>query len=78
MNEWYIYIALYYVLLYTQSTLQSCGGGGGGLLNHHQCVASTWMMRRLPQDSGASAPTTHQLQVERWDSQRVNQVDGDY
>ncbi len=24
MNEWCIYIALYYVLLYTQSTLQSC------------------------------------------------------
>ncbi len=29
MNEWCIYIALYYVLLYTQSTLQSWGGGGG-------------------------------------------------
>ncbi len=28
MNEWSIYIALYCVLLYTQSTLQSCGGGG--------------------------------------------------
>ncbi len=27
MNEWCIYIALYCVLLYTQSTLQSCGGG---------------------------------------------------
>ncbi len=31
MNEWCIYIALYYVLLYTQSALQSCvcvwGGG---------------------------------------------------
>ncbi len=24
MNEWGIYIALYCVLLYTQSTLQSC------------------------------------------------------
>ncbi len=63
MNEWCIYIALYCVLLYTQSALQSCGGGG--LLNHHQCVASTWMMRRQPQDNGASALTTHQLQVER-------------
>ncbi len=31
MNEWCIYIALYCVLLYTQSALQSCGGGGGGL-----------------------------------------------
>ncbi len=27
MNEWYIYIALYCALLYTQSALQSCGGG---------------------------------------------------
>ncbi len=27
MNEWSIYIALYCVLLYTQSALQSCGGG---------------------------------------------------
>ncbi len=26
MNEWCIYIALYCVSLYTQSTLQSCGG----------------------------------------------------
>ncbi len=77
MNEWCIYIALYCVLLYTQSALQSCGGGGGGesLLNHHQCAASTWMMRRLPQDNSASA---HQLQVERRESYRANQVDGDY
>ncbi len=29
MNDLCIYIALYYVLLYTQSALQSCGGGGG-------------------------------------------------
>ncbi len=27
MNEWSIYIALYCVLLHTQSTIQSCGGG---------------------------------------------------
>ncbi len=38
---------------------------GGSLLNHHQCAASTWMMRRLPQDKGASALTTHKLQMER-------------
>ncbi len=50
----------------------------GSLLNHHQCAASTWMMRRLPQDNGASALTTHQLQVERRESHRANQVDGDY
>ncbi len=61
MNEWSIYIALSCVLLYTQSALQSYGGS---LLNHHQCAASTWMMRRQPQDNGASALTTHQLQVE--------------
>ncbi len=55
MNEGCIYIALYCVLLYTQSTLQSCVCvcvcvGGGSFLNHHQCAASTWMMWRLPQD----------------------------
>ncbi len=33
-------------------------------------------MRRLPQDNGASALTTHQLQVERRESHRANQVDG--
>ncbi len=48
------------------------------LLNHHQCAASTWMMRRQPQDNGASALTTHQLQVERRECHRANQVDGDY
>ncbi len=51
--------------------------GGGSLLNHHQCAASTWMMWR-PHDNGASALNTHQLQVERRESLRVNQVDGDY
>ncbi len=60
MNEWMMHLySAFCVLLYTQSTLQSCGGS---LLNHHQCAASTWMMRRLPQDNGASALTTHQLQ----------------
>ncbi len=34
-------------------------------------------MWRLPQDNGASALTTHQLQVERRESHRANQVDGD-
>ncbi len=75
MNEWSIYIALYCVLLYTQSALQSYSGS---LLNHHQCAASTWMMRRQPQHNSASALTTHQLQVERRESHRANQVDGDY
>ncbi len=76
MNERFIYIALYCVLLYTQSALQSCVcvWGGGPLLNHHQCEAFPWMMRQLPQDNGASALTTHQLQVERRESHRDNQV----
>ncbi len=54
------------------------GGVRGSLLNHHQCKASTWMMRRLPQDKSASALTTHQLQVEKRESHRANQVEGDY
>ncbi len=66
-----IYIALYCILLYTKSSYNHGGGGGGGfLLNHQQCAASTWMMRRLPQDSGTSA-----LQVEMRESKSIaNQV----
>jgi len=42
-------------------------------------VMSTWMMRRKPQNNGASALTTHQLWVERVrESDRANSVDGDY
>ncbi len=63
-----------YQFKHSLGTLQSCGGGGGSLLNHHQCAAFTWMMRRLPQDNGASALTTHQLQVERRESHRASQV----
>ncbi len=48
---------------------------GLSLLNHHQCAASIWMMRRLPQDNGASALTTHQLQVERRESHRATSVE---
>ncbi len=61
MND--VFYIVLCVLLYTQSALQSCGGGS--LLNHYQCAASTWMMWRQPQYNGASALTTHQLQVER-------------
>ncbi len=48
MNEWCIYIALLLCIAIHPSALQSCGGS---LLNHHQCAASTWMMRRQPQDN---------------------------
>ncbi len=41
-------------------------------------LSSTWMMQRLPQDNGASALTTHQLQVERRENDWANSVDGDY
>ncbi len=71
MNEWMmLYIALF---VYCGTPLYN--HVGGSLLNHHQCAASTWMMRRLPQDNGASALTTHQLQVERRERDRANQMD---
>ncbi len=48
---------------------------GGGLSSTTTSVQhSPWMMRRLPQDNGASALTTHQLQVERREGDRANQV----
>ncbi len=75
MNEWCIYIALF-VYCCTPKALYN--HVGGSLLNHHQCAASTWMMRWMPQDNGASALTTHQLQMERRERGRANQVDGDY
>ncbi len=73
MNERCIYIALYCVLLYTPKRFTIMWGES--LLNHHQCAASTWMMRRLPQNNGTVyALTTHQIQVERRESHRDNQV----
>ncbi len=54
---------------------------GGGSLNHHQCAASTWMIRRLPQDNGSQCahhtPATDGEEGER-EKDRANQVDGDY
>ncbi len=72
MNEWCIYIALLCIVVHPKRF--TIMWGGGSLLNHHQCAASTWMIRRLPQDNSASALTTHQLQVERRESHRDNQV----
>ncbi len=77
MNEWCTYIAIYFVLLYTQSASQSCGGGGGSPQPPPVCSIHL-DDAMLPQDNGASALTTHQLQVERRESHRANQVDGDY
>ncbi len=73
MNEWmmHLYSTLLCIVVhpkhFTIMCVCVCVCGGGGL--------STWMMRRLPQDNGASALTTHQLQVERRESLRANQVD---
>ncbi len=85
MNEGCIYIALYCVLLYTQSTLQSCVCvcvcvcGGGGLSSTTTSVQHPlgWC-DGCHRTNSASVLTTHQLQVERWESHRANQVDGDY
>ncbi len=75
MNEWCIYIALYCVLLYTQSTLQS-GGGGVSPQPPPVCIihlddATAATGQQLTTDS---ALTTHQIQVERRESHRDNQV----
>ncbi len=56
---------LYSALLYTQSALQSCGGGVSPQ-PPSVCILSTVY--------SASALTTHQLQVEKRESHRDNQV----
>ncbi len=43
------------------------------LLNHHQCAASTWMMRRLPQDN-APVHSPHTSYRWRGERHRANQV----
>ncbi len=70
VNEWmmHLYSALLCIAVHPKRFTIMWEGAGGGLLNYHQCAASTWMIRRLPQDNGASALTTHQLQVERRES----------
>ncbi len=71
-REWMMH--LYSALLCITVHLKRFTIMWGSPLNHHQCAASTWMMWRLPQYHGASALTTHQLQVERRESHRANQV----
>ncbi len=71
MNEWmngwrHLYSALLCIVVHPKCFTIIWGG------------LSTWMMRRQPQHNGASALTTHQLQVERRERDRANQVDGDY
>ncbi len=58
MNEWmmHLYSAVMCIAVHPKR-FTVMWGGGGSLLNHHQWAASTWMMRRLPQDNGASALT---------------------
>ncbi len=70
----HLYSTLLCIAVHPKGITIMWGWGGGSLLNHHQCAASTWMMQRLPQDNGTSALTTHQLQMERRESHRANQV----
>ncbi len=87
MNECCIYIALYCVLLYTQSALQSCVcvcvcvcvGGGGGLsspspacsIHLDDVTAATGQRRQCAHHTPATGG-------EERESHRANQVDGDY
>ncbi len=84
MNEWCIYIALYCVLLYTQSVLQPCGGVSPQpppvySIHLDDAAAATGQRRQcthhIPTTGGEShranqvcALTTHQLQVEERES----------
>ncbi len=71
------YIALYCVLLYTQSALQSWGGGVSPQpppmcsIHLDDAMAATGQRCKC-------AHQTHQLQVGKRESHRANQVDGDY
>ncbi len=72
MNEWmmHLYSALLCIAVHPKRFTIMWG--------NLSSTTTTWMMRRLPQYDGTSALTTHQLQVERRESHRANQVDGDY
>ncbi len=61
MNKLCIYIAVYCVLLYTQSALQSWGGGGGGVSPQPPPVCSIHLAA-----TGRSAHTSY-----RWRGERV-------
>ncbi len=66
-NEWCIYIALYCVLLYTQSSLQSCvcvGGGGGGVSLQPPPVCSIHL-------DDATAPVRSPHTSYRWRGEKV-------
>ncbi len=77
MNEWCIYIALYCVLLYTQSALQSCVCGGG------PSSRTTSVQHPLGWCDGCHrtmVPVRSPHTSYRWrgERDRANQVDGDY
>ncbi len=77
MNEWSIYIALYCVLLYTQSALQSCGGNLSSTTTSLREIHLDDVMAATGQRRQCAHHNT-QLQVERRETHRANQVDGDY
>ncbi len=74
MNEWCIYIALYCVLPYTQSALQSCGG----VTPQPPPVCSIHL-----DDATAATGQRHQCAHHTpatggEERDKANQVDGDY
>ncbi len=67
MNEWCIYIALYCVLLYTQSALQSCGGGGGGVSPHlDDATAATVQRRQCAHHTPATGGEEREIEPIKW------------
>ncbi len=69
------YIALYCVLLYTQSALQSCGGGGGGVspqpppvCNIHldDATAATGQRRQCAHHTPATGGEEREIEPIKW------------
>ncbi len=79
MNEWCIYIALYCVLLYTQSVFQSCvvGRGGGGLSSTTTSVQHPFGWCDGCHRTMAPVRSPHTSYRWRGERDRANQVDGD-
>ncbi len=76
MNEWMMHLYCDLLCISVHPVRFTIVGGGGGVSPHPPPVCR--MMRWQPQDNGARTPTTHQLQVERRERDRANQVNEGY
>ncbi len=81
MNEWCIYIALYCVLLYTQSALQSCGGVSPQpppvcSIHLDDATAATGQRRQSAHHTPATGGEEREILI-KWIFLH-NQVNGDY